>query len=411
MNKLVITEISRIQGLIGKPLITEGWGDIAKEGIELITKKLGKQSGVVEDLLLKLSKATSEVQIRNILSKLVDSSKEIADILIPKILSTLTDLERKSILDFKSELIKKIKSGEIKSYEVPKIIDGYVKDKLSKNMAAIKTHIRKDISDSTNKAIEQFNNLSYKQAFTQGYKTSQAPTLFLKKIGRNIPIPYLGGYLRNRIQKLSPEEAKKVYAWFFLGVGDANLISSIFKKHGIAKAAVNLTGQIVSKWVFWSTAFSLTNLLIDIVTDLGEEVYESDFEAIKDRVLKNYEFAGVNWLFPITVVYQQLIGPLFRGGIVKFQKEQLIEKLENIKNKSEVEVDKIEDKIDIGKDKVETIITDIKDSEPGFRLWCKRNEKEFAGYNVDGDGLGRTEENGVITTWSWNNDTKTFDEY
>jgi homospermidine synthase len=89
MNKLVITEISRIQGLIGKPLIMEGWGDIAKEGLELITKKLGKQSVAIEDLLLKLSKATSEVQIRNILSKLVDSSKEIADILIPKILSTL----------------------------------------------------------------------------------------------------------------------------------------------------------------------------------------------------------------------------------------------------------------------------------------------------------------------------------
>jgi hypothetical protein len=134
MNKLVITEISRIQGLIGKPLIMEGWGDIAKEGLELITKKLGKQSVAIEDLLLKLSKATSEVQIRNILSKLVDSSKEIADILIPKILSTLTDLERKSILDFKSELIKKIKVGEIKSYDIPKIIDGYVKDKLSNNM-------------------------------------------------------------------------------------------------------------------------------------------------------------------------------------------------------------------------------------------------------------------------------------
>ena len=407
MNKLVITEISRIQGLIGKPLIMEGWGDIAKEGLELITKKLGKQSVAIEDLLLKLSKATSEVQIRNILSKLVDSSKEIADILIPKILSTLTDLERKSILDFKSELIKKIKVGEIKSYDIPKIIDGYVKDKLSNNMEAIKSHIRKDISDSADKAIKQYNNLSYTQSFVQGYKTSQAPTLFLKKLGRNIPIPYLGQYLRNRIQKLSPEESKKVYAWFFLGVGDANLISSIFKKHGIAKAAVNLTGQIVSKWVFWSTAFSLTNLLIDVVTDLDEEVYESDFEAIKDRVLKNYEFAGVNWLFPITVVYQQLIGPLFRGGIIKFQKEQLIEKLENIKNKSKVEMDKI----DTGKDKVETIITGINDSEPGFRLWCERNEKEFAGYNVDGDGLGRTKKNDVITTWSWNKDTKTFDEY
>lgn len=411
MNKLIITEISRIQSLIGKPLIMEGWGDIAKEGLELIAKKLPKQSVAIEDLLLKLSKATSEVQIRNILSKLVDSSKEIADILIPKILSTLTDLERKSILDFKSELIKKIKAGQIKSYDIPKIIDGYVKDKLSNNMEAIKSHIRKDISDSADKAIKQYNNLSYTQSFVQGYNTSQAPTLFLKKLGRNIPIPYLGKYLRNRIQKLSPEESKKVYAWFFLGVGDANLILSIFKKHGIAKAAVNLTGQIVSKWVFWSTAFSLTNLFLDLLTDLDEEVYESDLEAIKDRALKNYEFAGVNWLFPITVVYQQLIGPLFRGGIIKLHKEQLREKLENLKNKSKVEIDKIEDKIDTGKDKVETIITDVKDSELGFKYWCKINGKEFAGYNVNNDGLGRTNENGVITTWSWNNDTKTFDEY
>ena len=38
MNKLIITEISRIQSLIGKPLIMEGWGDIAKEGLELIAK-------------------------------------------------------------------------------------------------------------------------------------------------------------------------------------------------------------------------------------------------------------------------------------------------------------------------------------------------------------------------------------
>jgi hypothetical protein len=112
------------------------------------------------------------------------------------------------------------------------------------------------------------------------------------------------------------------------------------------------------------------------------------------------------------------IGELFKGfhDLVRFNDDPaavdnvvkyLNEQIDFAKNESEDVRKRLNDEVEKAKDNV----VKFNDSELGFKKWCEKNNKEFVGYNVDGDGLGRTKENGVITTWLWNNDTKTFDEY
>ena len=80
MNKLLITEINRIQELMGKPLITEI--TIPKELIKtLIGKYSSKMSKTVNDLLTSLKNATNNDEIANIIAKLANEDESLAKLI------------------------------------------------------------------------------------------------------------------------------------------------------------------------------------------------------------------------------------------------------------------------------------------------------------------------------------------
>ena len=79
MSKLVITEINRIQELMGKPLITEQWVDIADDVISFFSKPsevAGKNAinSEINYLVKKLGTLTNDKDIIEVLSKLIDCS-------------------------------------------------------------------------------------------------------------------------------------------------------------------------------------------------------------------------------------------------------------------------------------------------------------------------------------------------
>ena len=87
MSKLVITEINRIQELMGKPLITEQWVDIADDVISFFSKTsevAGKNAinSEINYLVKKLGTLTNDKDIIEVLSKLIDESEEIARMVI-----------------------------------------------------------------------------------------------------------------------------------------------------------------------------------------------------------------------------------------------------------------------------------------------------------------------------------------
>jgi hypothetical protein len=411
-NKLVITELNRIHELMGKPLIMESWLTIADEALEIILRKLPTQSDKIQQLITKLGNSTSEAEIRGIITKLINSSDEIAEILIPKVLSTLTDLERRTISDFKKYLANEIKSQRVQPQDAAKFVERFVNEKLTTNMKPIQNYLKKDIEEVANKAIIDSKILSYPEAFFQGFRTKTGGSIFAKKVLlRNMPIPFKKNLTAN-IYRLTNTERKIVKRWFWTGVGDYNQIVQIFRKHGIGPAIANLSGQLFKKWVFWTGVLTGYNILIEMLKDSPEEtIYKDDWDWLYDRLVtkKPLETAGLGHMWPPTLIWKYIISPLGMGGWLSRPKKWLIDFLEKGKETAESKKKQIENSVNTVKQKVDK----IDNSETGFKNWCENQnpKKEFAGYNVDNDGLGRTIENGVITTWRWDKQKQIFVEY
>lgn len=406
-NKLIITEVNRIQELMGKSLIIENWVNIASDALDVIFNKLGKQSGNIERLLNSLGKSTNEAQIRSIITQLVNSSEDIAKILVPKILSSLTPLELKSISDFSEYLAKNIKNGRVKSFEVSGYIDDYLENKLTTNMAPIKNHFKNKLEISAKEAINEFNTLTPGQAFRQGYRSSTGAGLFAKHVARNIP--YLGKkYLQSRIYRLTKTELDIVYKWFWFGLGDINQVVSIFKKHGVLPALANLSGQLFKKWWFWTQVITITNALIDIISDISapEVIDTNDYRAVALRILNNVEFASLSHMFPVKLLLDYIVFPLARGGALYNSKEKVIEMLKTSREKASRKLEKIENFLKVNKPKVEkkvdTITKKIDSTEAGFKAWAGDEYKDFK------NDVGYTTND---STWIWDKDKNTFVKY
>jgi hypothetical protein len=414
-NKLVITELNRIHELMGKPLIMESWLSIADEVLEIISRRLPAQSNKIQELITKLGNSTSEAEIRGIITKLINSSDEIAEILIPKILSTLTDLERRTISDFKKYLANEIKSQRVQPHDAARFVERFVNEKLTTNMKPIQNYLKKDIENAVNKAIIDSKTLSYPEAFFQGYRTNTGGGLFAKKVVlRNLPIPYVGKYFRANIYRLTNTERKIVKKWFWTGIGDYNQIVQIFRKYGIGPAIANLSGQLFKKWVFWTGVLTVGNILIDKIPGLfGEQIHKSQLEAFSETLKEHFQTADIVHVTPWVAIINYVVGPFLQEGAFKEPTDKLVKHIKNFTNKSENEVNKIENSVNTVKQKVNKIISKIDNTEDGFKNWCENQnpKKEFAGYNVDNDGLGRTIENGVITTWRWDKQKQIFVEY
>jgi hypothetical protein len=250
----------------------------------------------------------------------------------------------------------------------------------------------------------------------------------------------------NMIGKLTPEQTTALRKWF-LTTNPAGFegLKLAFKNNGKIGGITYVGFQALYRYFWLSTVFGIYRTVgalfiegVDLTanTEISDNKIinylfgTKDFDELNKKFKENpdlskYEYAEVileminkqsepfkKWIgvWPVSKVVDVII-----DAIILIQNGLLTEKIRDVEQeveKSKEEVERVTgETIDDITDRAENIVDNIKDSELGFRLWCERNEKEFAGYNVDGDGLGRTKKNDVITTWSWNNDTKTFDEY
>jgi hypothetical protein len=240
---------------------------------------------------------------------------------------------------------------------IKKTIDGVASGKLPRNSLDLLPKTLKDGTNFRSVFQNQFKygrpkpvtptptpntalDLTYGGAFAKGYKTIQAPMLFTKGFLRKQP--FFQTYFRKKYNKLTDDEVKKVWLWFFTGVGDVTTVKQIFIKNGLPKSLVNVGGQLFSKWLFWSIVISLSNLVIDISATLGKKVYPNDIEALKGRWKKNAELANLHWILPLGVIWNQVVAPLLQGGITELLTKNFINRWESAKKQAEVEIQKIE---------------------------------------------------------------------
>jgi hypothetical protein len=146
MNKLLITEINRIQELMGKPLITEI--TIPKKLIEELIGKFGKMSTTVNDLITSLKKAKNNDEIANIIAKLANEDESLSKLITPKVIASLPIESRNNIeavKDYFDELLKK--GVPVSDEEKRKTIDTFMKNNVKTELKGVNDIIRKEITD------------------------------------------------------------------------------------------------------------------------------------------------------------------------------------------------------------------------------------------------------------------------
>jgi hypothetical protein len=145
-NKILISEIARIQELMTGNLILEQWTKIVDDIIEYAGKLSGKLPDNVDNLIKKLGTVATEEETLKILSDIANQSDEMAQIILPKIMSTISDVETKSINDFKS-LIKQSFDDGLDPERLTASVDDWVNRNVQTNFDGIKQIIKKDLYD------------------------------------------------------------------------------------------------------------------------------------------------------------------------------------------------------------------------------------------------------------------------
>ena len=149
MDKNIIVEISRINEIMGTLLITEaigGFKTIADEILTYVAKKAGKFSNEVTNLIKKLKKATDDNEIIKIISELVNIDDELANIYIPKVMSTITDTEVKQITKLKRAMKSQLESG-VPYEKIKSIGENWIDKNVKTSFNGVTDVMKKDLDN------------------------------------------------------------------------------------------------------------------------------------------------------------------------------------------------------------------------------------------------------------------------
>jgi hypothetical protein len=143
MKKTLITEINRIQELMGKPLITEQKviTKVIDELAILLAKTFKNIDGTLKKLIddLNSPKNTNDVKL-NILTKLSKANKKMEGMIIPRVMNSLPQNVKDQISKFKDDIPISIKNIEAKGGKVKNVDAGI--DKFLNNMTGLNDDIR-----------------------------------------------------------------------------------------------------------------------------------------------------------------------------------------------------------------------------------------------------------------------------
>ena len=144
MKKTLITEINRIQELMGKPLIAEQKliTKVIDELAILLAKTFKNIDGTLKKLIDDLNSPgiTNTVKL-NILTKLSKANKQMAEMIIPRVMNSLPQNVKDQISKFKDDIPISIKNLEAKEGGKVTNVDAGI-DKFLNNMEGVDDDIR-----------------------------------------------------------------------------------------------------------------------------------------------------------------------------------------------------------------------------------------------------------------------------
>jgi hypothetical protein len=155
-NKILIYEIAKMQKLMTGTLILEQFTDLIDDVLVFAGKLAGKLPDNVERLISKLSKTATEEETIKILADISKSSDELAQIIVPKIMATISDVERKYINDFKLLIQDAINNG-MDVDRAKASAEDWVEKNVKTKFEGIKDLIKKDLTDYTDNVARKVN--------------------------------------------------------------------------------------------------------------------------------------------------------------------------------------------------------------------------------------------------------------
>lgn len=144
-TKILLEELTRIQGLMGKSLINEQWTAIAKT-ITNLGDNFTELAAKYSDDLAKLAKASTDDEAIKILAKLSNAERKFADEIIPRVMQSLPDDVTEEIGSIISGAEQQLKAGVSRE-----IVDKMVEKRLNAiktQFDEIKSIIKKNVDDS-----------------------------------------------------------------------------------------------------------------------------------------------------------------------------------------------------------------------------------------------------------------------
>lgn len=156
-DKSLINELYRLQQLMGKPLLVETIVKIADDVVKFITKITPRLSDETLRLTQKLKTATNDDDVLKILSQISNTNDEVASVIIPRIMSTLSNKETAEIAKLKLYFKTNIKNGTIKTEMAKKMVDTWVQKSVKTPFNGVKDIIKKELNDFIEIELKKVN--------------------------------------------------------------------------------------------------------------------------------------------------------------------------------------------------------------------------------------------------------------
>ena len=155
-NKILIYEIAKMQKLMTGTLILEQFTELIDDVIKYAGKLAGKLPDNVEQLIAKLSKVATEEETIKILADIAKYSDEMASIIVPRVMSTISDVERKYINDFKLVLKDAIENG-MDIERLKGSTDNWVNKNVKTQFDGVQDIIKKELTDYVDDVAKKVN--------------------------------------------------------------------------------------------------------------------------------------------------------------------------------------------------------------------------------------------------------------
>lgn len=145
--------------------------------------------------------------------------------------------------------------------------------------------------------------------FVRGFSTQNAIVKWMKNI------PKWGKDLK----RLTLAERGQIVVWFNSGIPNVREIARIYRKTGwdkdlVMKSLLNVSGQIVGRWWWWTWRLAALEFFKGVVDDIPSDnfKYKEFGVALLTRFVEAWSWSGLHYLIPAKVAYDNLF-PIFDG--------------------------------------------------------------------------------------------------